>query len=600
MKGIVKLWSDIVFPPFRLDLSNERVWRENHRIHLRPKTFAVLRYLVEHAEQLVTKEELMRAVWPGTYISPVVPMVCVRELRKIFGDIPQAPRFIETVHRRGYRFIGSVQGLESGAQTHNVLLLSDPQPQTSNLVGRETELSRLRLSLEQALAGRRQVVFVSGETGIGKTTLIEAFLKEAAAKHPVWIARGQCLEQYSAGEAYLPVLDALDRLCCEPNGASVSEILGQNAPTWLVQLPWLIDTAHADNLQTKVLSVTTNRMLREFATVVERLTSQRSLVLWIEDLHWSDYSTLDLLAFLARRREPARLLVIGTYRPVEVLSRKHPLSTIQQELAIHKQCEELVLDCLTETATKAYVEARFAGSESVAELAPLIYQRTEGHPLFLVNMVDHLIAQGVIARVNGRWERQGDTTAEEIGIPDSLRQMIERQIDRLSEKEQRCLETASVAGIAFSAATVAAGLAAADVEERCETLTRRGQFLQSQGVEEWPDGTVAARYRFIHTLYQDVLYDRVTVGRRIRLHRKIGERMERGYGKRAKERAAELALHFEQGRDYQRAAQYLHYAAEREYLLKAIDLARQQQAKMLGLHTAVRLARLWRQQGTQH
>src|SRR5262249_59042769 len=131
-------------------------------------------------------------------------------------------------------------------------------------------------------------------------------------------------------------------------------------------------------------------------------------------------------------------------------------------------------------------------------------------------------------------------------VPQNIQQMIEQQLERLRPEEQRMLEAASVAGVEFSVATVAAGLAAevVAVEEFCEGLARRGQFLRSRGVSEWPDGTVAARYEFIHSLYQQICYERVTAGRRLQLHRSIGERGESAYGAQASEVAAERGLPF--------------------------------------------------------
>jgi predicted ATPase len=211
-----------------------------------------------------------------------------------------------------------------------------------------------------------------------------------------------------------------------------------------------------------------------------------------------------------------------------------------------------------------YLAVRFAVGAPLKELARVIHQRTDGNPLFMVNMVDYLIAQGGLVEVDGRWELKGGLEAVEVGVPESLQQMIERQIERLSAEERRVLEVASVAGVEFSAAAVAAGVEAevSEVEESCAELARREQFLRSHGTDEWPDGTVAACYGFIHALYQEVLYERVTGGRRGALHRRIGEREEAAFGAQASEIAAELAMHFERGRDYRRAVYYLQQAGE--------------------------------------
>src|SRR5207247_2393843 len=147
-------------------------------------------------------------------------------------------------------------------------------------------------------------------------------------------------------------------------------------------------------------------------------------------------------------------------------------------------------------------------------LARVIHQRTDGNPLFMVNVVDDLVTQGVIRASDGPWQLVGWLEGIAGEAPESLRQLIEKQLDRLTAEEQRVLEAASVAGAEFSAAAVAAGVEAAvgAVEERCESLARREQFLRARGGVEWPDGTVAGYYEFLHALYQQVLYERSAAG----------------------------------------------------------------------------------------
>src|SRR5262249_2495240 len=172
----------IHFPPFHLDLTNEQLWRGTQQLPLRPKPFALLRYLAENPGRLVTKEELLQAVWPETYVSEGLLSTYIRDLRAALGDDPEAPRFIETVVRRGYRFIAPLMTAPPAAGLTSPVPSSDAQhsglsTQDSVLVGRETELAQLHGWLEKALAGERQVVFVTGEPGIGKTTLLDAFLR---------------------------------------------------------------------------------------------------------------------------------------------------------------------------------------------------------------------------------------------------------------------------------------------------------------------------------------------------------------------------------------------------------------------------------------
>jgi DNA-binding winged helix-turn-helix (wHTH) protein/tetratricopeptide (TPR) repeat protein len=566
----------LLFEPFRVDLRDERLWRGEEVIHLTNKAFAVLQYLLEHPAQLVPKEALFDAVWSDTFVSDAVLTVCIRELRRALGDDARAPEFIETVRGRGYRFLAPVTVADRSPAFPEAAF---PAPPTSGavsltppsfalrpvpLVGREAELTHVHQWLATALQGVRQVGFIVGEVGIGKTTLVDAFAAQMESEAAWWIGHGQCIDQYGAGEAYLPVLEALGRLCRGPEGHHFLALLRQQAPSWLVQMPALLSETDRATLERQESGATQARMLRELAEAVETLTVERPLVLVLEDLHWSDASTLAWLAYVARRRETARLLVLGTYRPVEAIVHDHPLRTLTQELRGHGQCAELLLDYLSETAVAAYLAGRCPGHELPAGLARMLHQRTDGNPLFLVTLVDTLVRQGVLEEGPAGWGVPGGLEAVAVEVPESLRQLIEQHLEQVSPADQTILEAASVAGVEFSAAAVAAGVEAGaeDVEACCEALARRGQFVRTRGAAAWPDGTVAARYGFIHALYQEVLYDRVPAGQRVRVHQQIGGRLEVGYGVQAREIAAELAEHFVRGRDASRAVQYLRHAGE--------------------------------------
>jgi DNA-binding winged helix-turn-helix (wHTH) protein/predicted ATPase len=569
------------FGSFRLDLRHRQLWRDQQPLELQPKPLAVLQYLIEHPGRVITKEELLKQVWAGVYVSNTALKVCVRAIREALGDTVEQPIYLETVGREGYRFIGKVVSGQSSVVSPPPMPPLRSQLGTGNwelatcLVGRETELTHLHQLLEKAMRGERQIVFVTGEPGIGKTTVVDAFLhslesrvrslesedqaailsgigtldprRQALDVRP-WIARGQCLEQYGEGEAYLPVMEALGQLCRGPGGEQVLTALRRYAPTWLVQMPALVQEAELDALQRKAAGATRERMLREVAEALEALTVEQGVVFIFEDLHWSDWSTLDLLAYLAQRRAAARLLAVGTYRPADLVLREHPLKGIKQELQIHGQCVEVRLELLTEGDVQTYVTQRL-GSQSPAEgLAEQVYRRTDGNPLFMVNVVEQYQQQGRL-----------DETA-----PASVQEMIGRQIARLSEEQRQVLEAGSVMGNEFAVAAVATVLKGdpEPLEELCEELAQTGRFLQEAGIAEWPDGTLSGRYRFRHALYQNVFYQRIGEARRVRLHRVVGAYGERVFGERAKEMAAELAMHFERGRDSRRAVQYLRQTGE--------------------------------------
>jgi predicted ATPase len=297
---------------------------------------------------------------------------------------------------------------------------------------------------------------------------------------------------------------------------------------------------------------------------LEALTADVPLVLVLEDLHWSDYSTLDLISYLARQRQAAHLMLIGTYRPAELIASGHPLKAVKQELLAKQLCEELPLEYLSADSVAQYLSVRFPTNRFPRELAVLIHERTEGNPLFMVNTIDYLVTERLVGEHEQSWNLVAELDKVKVGVPDSIRQMIEKQIDHLEVEERRILEAASVTGAEFSALAVAAGLAEelAGVEARCEELARRGQFIDDRGVQVLPNGEAVGRYGFVHALYRHVLYERVPASRRVHLHRRIGERVEELYGDRASEIAAELAMHFERAANFKQAAMYLRQAAE--------------------------------------
>lgn len=549
----------ILFPPYRLDPANECVWLGPDAVVLTRKAYGVLRYLLQHPARMVTKEELLDAVWPETHVGEGVLKVAVAELRKALNDNSREPLYIETAHRRGYRFIGEIQEPGRGITARG-----------SRAVSREAELAQIEACAEQALEGERQIVFITGETGIGKTTLMEAFLDRAAAAGTWWAAQGQCLEHFGESEPYLPVLEAITRLCRQPGGESLVPLLRKHAPTWLAQMPSLITDADRDLLRRDVPGGAKERMLREITEAIEAFTAETPLLLVLEDLHWSDYATVDLISYLARRRGRARLLLIGTYRPAEVIVKQHPLQALKRELQVRGQCDEVAVEFLPESAIAKYLALRFPASDLPERLAPLIHQRTDGNPLFVVNVVDYLVAQKqIVGRRDGegreaRWTLGVPLNQVEIGLPESLQQMIERQLELLAAEEQEMLSVASVAGLEFSTRTLAGatGMDVKEVSVHCHNLLKRRQFLRPASMIQLHDGSLLERYGFIHGIYQQALYQRVAQHGRVRLHRALGDFQEAAYAQHLREIAGELAVHFEEGRDYARAVQYRRLSAE--------------------------------------
>jgi len=550
------------FLDFVLDPANARLRRGAEVIALRPKTLAVLAHLASHAGRLVTKQELLDTVWAETAVGEWVLSGCIRELRRALGDDPKTPRMIETAHRHGYRFVAAVDATSEPAADGERHRERDPA-----IVGRERDLGVLATRLARARAGERQLVMVAGEAGIGKTTLVDAFCAELAAAgenaSSPWIARGQCLQQFGASEPYLPVLEALTRLAGSPAGRPLHAALRRHAPAWLVQMPALVEPAEAAELERRLVGTTRERMLREAAGLVEIL--DRPLVLVLEDLHWCDYATLDLVAALAQRRDRAALLVIGTYRPADVIVSGHPLKAVIQDLAGRGACHQLWLENLALPDVARYLDGRCPGLANPDALAAVLYARTDGNPLFVRSVVDALVARNALVEESGRWTATVAASAIGVEVPDGLGQMIQRRIDQLRPADRIVLEAASVVGRTPSAAAVAAALEddVVDVEDRLDGLARQGSLVRAVGEIAWPDGTVAGGYALTHALYQAVLRDGVPPARRRRLHQRVANRLEAAFAGRRDEIAADLALHLEDAGEIARAIPYREITARR-------------------------------------
>lgn len=449
----------------------------------------------------------------------------------------------------------------------------------ARMVGRVAELASLESRLNQAIVGRPQLVFVSGEPGVGKTTLLDAFAERHATRGGVVYAMGRCAEHYGPSEAYLPLFDAITRLCRGAQGGRLLYVLRRHAPSWLAQMPALLGDAELETLRRRAVGGTRERMLRELADAITAISTDVPIILRLEDLHWSDASTLDWLGFIARCTEPARLLIVSSLRPTEGLAAEHPLVRLLGELGVAKHCGLLRLDGLAASEVAEYLAVQF-GAEPIAgakptALAEAIYALTEGNPLFVVNVANDLVARGMLIERNGKWKLACQLEDIAATIPEDLRRLIELQLERLTHDEGQALEVASAAGEEFHDATVAAALGqhTETVETCCCGLARRRSLVRTAGSETWPDGTLASRFAFSHALYRATLYEHLSATRRARLHVAIADRLERGFGQRARERAAELATHFERGGDVARAVLYHHAAGDNASARRAARLA---------------------------
>jgi DNA-binding winged helix-turn-helix (wHTH) protein/tetratricopeptide (TPR) repeat protein len=551
------------FANCELDTEGFELRRDGVAESVEPQVFEVLAYLLAHRDRVVSREELLAQVWGHAYVSDTALTSRLRDARRAVGDSGSAQRLIRTIRGRGYRFVGDVAERDGAAGgTGASPVTGSPAAERARvtpwMAGREREAERLGGLFGDALDGTRQLVIVTGEPGIGKTTLIESFLAQAAAHPGVVVATGRCVDQRGAVEPYMPVLDALAGLAAT-EGVDIAERLERIAPSWIVQMPWLVDDAALTAARDRAQGIRPERMLREISTALEAICADNPLILALDDLHWADEPTIDLLIHLARGNAPARLLIVGATRP----ARDARVEALIRELEPRGRCVTLPLSPLADEEVARYVERRLPGLER-DDVATALSARSDGNPLFMECLVGSWIEAGALESADGRWLLHGEPERIAAGVPRTLRGLIDQDIRRLAAADRELLEIASVAGRDFAASAVAsaAGVDDETAERRCSELAGRGRVIERGDPVTWPNGSTSATFAFHHDLHRQVLYESLPVGRRARAHREIADALEAAYAHRAPEHAAELAAHYLAAGAADQAVGHLALAAE--------------------------------------
>jgi DNA-binding winged helix-turn-helix (wHTH) protein/predicted ATPase len=551
-----------------MHLDSHRLWRGGREVRLRPKAWEVLRFLVERAGLLVTRETLHHEIWRDAVVSDDTLTQSIVELRRALGDNTRTPHFIETVHGLGFRFIasatrcaGEVPGPAASPESARSTAPSAVPGPALPFAGRQVELSRLDDCLARAHGGARQVVFITGEAGVGKTRLVVEFLRAVSSRSKILILQGQCIQQYGPREPYMPVLEALERVLRSQAGVDLIPLFRRLAPSWYNQLPALWSDAERAAVPLAPARGASERMLREIATFLEAMATDSTAVLVLEDLHWSDTATVEFLASLAQRPDPAHLLILATYRPAEASVQDHPIGEIKQILRLRGHCIELPLHYLSPDNIRGYLCARFG--DDAQDLAPAIHEHTDGHPLFMVAVLDELIRRGLLAETAGRWTTRLPFESKDLPVPDEIREMIVSQARHLSAGEREVLEAASVAGMKVDSDIVAQAIGR-DPEEVGEVARRMvwpHRFLDALGDPR--DDERGRHYQFVHGLHRHVLYEQMPLARRRRFHQSIGEALESAAAGSTVGLAAELSAHFESSGDLGRTMKYLTLCVDR-------------------------------------
>jgi len=539
------------FGEFELDGDAFELSRGGSPLEVQPRVLAVLLHLARERDRMVTREELLRAVWADVHVEEDSLYRAIAIARRLLAEGTGVADPIRTVRGRGYRFAAPVVEVERAAASRG------PIPP-----GRAGALDALREALARARGGERQLVVLTGEAGIGKSRVADAFVAELRQAGDVEGTRGQCLEPLGGGEPYSPLLEAVARLCRRA-GSEVVDVLRERAPSWLAQLPALCSASERRALEREARSATRERLTEELADALEEIAARRPLVVVLEDLQWCDRGTLGLLASLARRREPARLLLLATARTGEPTGADAALRRLLADLKTEGRCHELSLPPLAEDDVRQLARQRLRGAEPAPGLVRWLRERSAGNPLFAHHLLDFAAERKLLDL--GADGARVEAALASLGVSSTLAELIDRQIECLDPPAVRLLEAAAAAGPEFSAAEVAAALEVdvAETEDRCDELARRAIFLARAGVAEWSDGALSARFRFRHALHREALAARIAPSRRRELHRRIGRCLELGLGDGSPEAAPLLARHFERGGEPGHAVRYYVAAVER-------------------------------------
>lgn len=436
------------------------------------------------------------------------------------------------------------------------------------LVGREAELRELRIAYDEALASRGSAVFVNGEPGIGKTTLLEEFGKEAVERRGALLLHGRCSQRLSTSDAYLPILDALSHAIGGPHATMIDLALETAAPAWSALLSSSTDAL--GRVMADTGSLTSGRLKREFRALLDALSQRQAVIVLLDDIKWADESTIDLLGYLGHELQRMPLLLLGAYRPADAADNL-PFERLRREFVARSWGHDLKVSFLGRDAIGQLLKWRFPDRRVSEDLAGFLQQRTEGNPLFLNGLVESLIERGVFGQDDGARDVDDRLSALDQETPDSIDSVIKEALEGLDQYDHRLLQVASVQGIEFDASVVADAMGAeqADVEDILQRLARRRGLIGPGVEQELPDGVLTHRHRFVHVLYQETLYKELTPARRAKWSLKIAAVLEHVHARRPDDIALELAFLYEAGRDFASSVANLQRVAQRDVRIGA-------------------------------
>lgn len=517
---------------FTLDRQNQQLWCGDTPTNVAPKVFQLLVYLRDNPGRIIDYDELLDAVWPREAVQPEILKTYIKTIRRLLDDDPQNPTFIETRTRRGYCFIGKLPDR-----------CNDSTAPAERLIGREDALESLRRSFGNASHARRQVVFLVGEAGIGKTSLLDEFVGWSSEQNVI-ACRIECASAQHGANSVSPIEDL------------ALELVRQLQQTTHEEEAAILPDVSALSC-TKTANFTQNVL-----HCIETLAGKRTVLLAFEDIQWADPQLIALISRLARGRSAARLMIVATHRAVTAKHTRSATRTMMLDLIVHGVAQELRLPQLTPEHVRRYVLSHAdvpIGKGSVE----VISTYSAGNPFIMSTMVEQMIqdirASGTSTLIDmlSRREFEGEFLVN--AVPGIIRQSLELQLGQLGEQARRVLESGSTNGHSFCAWSVAKVLDVEQmqIEDVCRSMCGSDQLLREAGVYLFPDGSVSPIYAFRNRLYASMLLASQSHARRENIQQRFIRAVEECWGDAIGSVAMELTERFTLGREWSRA---LHYA----------------------------------------
>ena len=465
----------------------------------------------------------------------------------------------------------------------------DVMPSSANalLVEREHEFERLRNYWDAAQAGHGKVVLLSGEAGHGKSSLADAFVKyaqNAPGLHRV--ARAACSAQSGHDEPFWPFADVIGQLAHVPNSKKMAEDILDAvldlAPSWASVIPVAggvvgasIKTAQVVRTRTRSSDVPNpEKLLRDYVGALKKIADKQPVLIFIDDLHWSDPGSVKLLSHLARNISSLRVLVIVAYRPSDIAVEGHPLHELINELLRYDTDIEIAIPPLTAQGASALVNKLYPANKFPATLAGALYTNTGGSPFFIVESLRLMQSREQIVRdsKDGKWMLIRDLNDED--LPRSVEAVIRKRMERMPAALQETLALAAVQGTTFESAVLAnvMGMDELAVMKVIEPAEKTHDVIEYVGDVEL-EQDITSRYRFSSSLIQKELLQTLRGKQLMIAHRKTAEGLEKLWDGSSDDLAPKLAIHYEKGKVWDKAVQYAILAGKQARVAGAIAQA---------------------------